>query len=126
MFPPETTHTTFPRPARPAVAAATEAAEGVHEGTLAARAAPGPERVEPLVVRHRDDAPAEPLDRGDLRGGCALWHDDGARDPEPLRVPGHALSHVARAGGPHALRQLVLRGERHAIARAADLERADR
>src|SRR5437660_219989 len=125
MFPPETTHTTLPPPARPATAAATPAAPAPSATTrlrsTGTRPAPArAERAEPFVVRHRDDLGAEPLDRGDLGRRRADGHDDGAPDAEPPRVPRDALGHVAGARGPYPARELVGGGDGHAIARAAD------
>src|SRR5262249_40776698 len=57
-------------------------AERMHEETLDTCALVRAERVEPLVVRHRDDRAAETLDRGDLRPRRTLGYDDGALDPE--------------------------------------------
>src|SRR5437867_4245886 len=156
MFPPETMHTTLPVPAFPANAPATPAAEGdddridirqvlehleadgpvarhhrfvaerVHEEAIDALALVRAERVEPLVVRHGNDRAAEALDRLDLRRGSAIGYDDRARDAQPTSVPRDTLRHVPGARGPHAPRELLARDLRHLVARAADLERADR
>src|SRR5205814_3717479 len=100
-------------------------AERMHEETFDALPPARAERVEPLVVRYRDDVGAESLDRRQLRRGRAVGDDDGAPDAEPPRVPRDALSHVAGARGPHPIRELLGGGDGHAIARTTDLERAD-
>src|SRR5438105_7827143 len=101
-------------------------AEGVHEQAVDAVATMGAERVEPLVVRHRNDLASHALHGRELRGRSALRYHDGAGDAEAVRVPGDALRHVARARGPDTARELRARRERHGVARAADLEGADR
>ena len=84
------------------------------------------DRLPPALVRNLDDAPAEPLDRVELRLRRVVGDDDRRRDARLPRRPGDALGHVAGAGRDHAGGDRVRRGGPDRVRRAADLERADR
>src|SRR3972149_4900177 len=74
--------------------------------------------------REPNDLGTKPLDRFQLSQGSIIRHDNRARYPVPLRLPGKRLRHIPRANSidPAPLR---LRPQlRHHIADASDLERA--
>src|SRR5947208_13375688 len=83
------------------------------------------DRLPPAFVRHLDDAPAEALNRRQLRLGRPLWNDDGAGDSELARGPCDALAHVARARRDHARLELGGGELRDRVQRPAQLDRAD-
>jgi soluble lytic murein transglycosylase-like protein len=84
------------------------------------------DRLPPALVRHLDDAAAEPPDRVQLGLRRVVGHDDRRRHPELPRRPRDALRHVsgARCHDP-ARDRLASRGPDR-VDGAADLERADR
>ena len=77
-------------------------------------------------MRDLDRAAAEALDRGQLRLGRVVGHDDRAGNLELPRGPGDALGHVPGARGDDAGLQLLGRDLEDGVQRAAELERADR
>ena len=96
--------------------------EGAWDAGIAAVA----EGLPPAVEGHLDHPTAEALDGSDLGVGRRVGSDHGARDPQPARVPGRALGHVAGARREHACRQLPRAQLGHDVGRPADLEGADR
>ncbi len=86
----------------------------------------GRENAEPGFERSLDHAGAEPLDGGQLGFRRMIRRDDGALHAQPAGVPGDALRHVAGAGGPDPLCQLLARHGEHGVTRAAQLEGANR
>src|SRR2546430_499403 len=64
------------------------------------------DRLPPAFVRHLDHAPAESLDRRQLRLDRAFGHDDRGRNAELARRPSDALAHVPGARGHDARLQL--------------------
>src|SRR5262245_37878184 len=101
-------------------------AEGVHVKAVEALKRTRAEDLVPLVERDRDHVGTQAPDRRDLGLGSRVRKDHGAVHPEPLRPPRDALRHVSGARGPHAVLELFGRGEQERVARAAQLEGADR
>ena len=101
-------------------------AEGVHVEAVETLERARAEDLVPLVERDRDHLSAQPPDRRDLGLRSRVRKDDRAAHAELARPPGDALRHVARARGPHAVLELLRRGEQERVPRAAQLEGADR
>jgi hypothetical protein len=113
-------------PDRPVAGHHRVVAEGVHEPAVQALVLVCPKRLVPLLERDRDHVRAEPPDRGDLRLWSRLGEHDRAVHAVLTRPPRHALGHVPGARRPDSVLELVRRGERQRVPRAAQLEGADR
>ena len=59
---------------------------------------------EPIGERDWNELRAEPGDRRNLGLWRVVRADNRTREPHAPRLPGDALRHVARAGGPDAAR----------------------
>src|SRR6478672_159095 len=96
------------------------------EASACSGAAESGQRLPPLGVRHLGYAPAEPLDRLDLRARRGIGHHYLTGHAEGARAPRDALGHVARARRVDTGAQVVSAQFRDRVPRAAQLEGADR
>src|SRR5262245_55597868 len=80
----------------------------------------------PLVKRDFDNAPAESLDRFDLRVGRSSGRDHCARNAKPARAPRHTLGHVTCRRRNDSALELLRWQVKNCIRGAANLERSNR
>ena len=80
----------------------------------------------PHVERHFHRLAAESFDCGELCRGRMIWNDDSAGHTDAPRAPRYSLRHVACTCGVDAFRKLLRGRDRHRVACASQLERADR
>ena len=98
----------------------------MHEQALEPLVRASPEDLPPLVERDLDDLRPEPRDGGDLRLRSRVRDHDRAAKAEAPGPPGDSLRHVAGACRPDSACELLRGSERQGVARASQLEGADR
>src|SRR5579863_5491295 len=97
----------------------------MHESARHGGMAPLAKGLPAFVEGGLDNFCAEPLDRGELRGGRGVHYENLAGRARPARRESHSLRGVPRADGPDA-RAAPARGQQaNRVVSAADLERAD-
>jgi hypothetical protein len=98
----------------------------MHEQPVAPVHVAGDDRAPPVVVGELHDLAAKPLDRSQLCLGRVVGNGDDRVQRELAPDPGHALSHVAGAGGEQAAGAPLLRRAHDRVRGATNLERVDR